>query len=53
MYEQCIDAQTGKPTEYIKRLSDGAFIPTDPLNTDYQIYLNWLADGSQILKPQE
>jgi hypothetical protein len=29
----------------IKRLSDNAFIPFDPDNTDYQEYLKWLAES--------
>ena len=32
-------------TECIKRLSDGALIPTAPDNTDYQAYLKWLDEG--------
>ena len=35
--------------EVIIRLSDGASIPFDPDNTDYQAYLKFLEEGGQPL----
>jgi hypothetical protein len=41
------------PSEIVKRLSDNAFIPFDPDNTDYQAYLEWVAEGNTPLPADE
>jgi hypothetical protein len=49
MYQAINDIITNQPAQSIKRLSDNAFIPFDPANTDYQEYLKWVAEGNEPL----
>jgi hypothetical protein len=47
MYKQCKNTITNEiRTDLIQRISDNAFIPFDPANTDYQEYLRWLEAGN-------
>ena len=41
MYKLTLDENT------ILRLSDGAFIPRDPMNRDYEAFLEWEAGGGK------
>ena len=45
MYKQLTNSTS------IVRLSDNAFIPTDPSNRDYQEYLDWVELGNTIQPP--
>ena len=37
----------------IQRLSDNAFIPFDPDNSDYQAFLKWVSEGNTPLSSDE
>lgn len=50
MYKKIKDGVSDKINEnIIVRTSDGAFIPKDSDNRDWQEYQKWLADGNKPL----
>lgn len=52
-YSLVWDAMINKVSEtMIRRDEDGAFIPFDPDNVDYQAYRAWLAEGNEPHPPQ-
>jgi len=47
MYKKYRDVVSGViDTKVIIRKQDNAFIPFDETNTDYQEYLEWVAEGN-------
>jgi len=46
MYKQVKDFDGTISNSTILRVADGAWIPFDPDNTDYQAYLKWLDEGN-------
>jgi hypothetical protein len=52
MYKLLPNTSLG-PIDCVFRVSDCAFIPKDPDNSDYQQYLKWLAEGNTPLPADE
>ena len=46
MYKLIKPMFEGENVNTVQRLSDNAFIPLAPDNTDYQAYLAWVAEGN-------
>ena len=51
LYSQ--NPQSSKTPQYVERLSDGACIPFDPANTDYQQFLKYQAEGGKVYGADE
>jgi len=52
MYKLHLNQRTNQEC-MVQRLSDNAYIPFDPANTDYQAYLKWVAEGNAPLPADE
>ena len=53
MYKLGANDYLGRPSQCVIRTTDGAAIPFDPANTDYQEYLKWVAEGGVVLSADE
>jgi len=53
MYQQVKPMFDFQNVSQVKRLSDNAFIPFDPANTDYQAFLKYQAEGGKVYGADE
>jgi len=52
MYKLLLNQETNT-VDTVQRLSDGACIPFDPDNTDYQAFLKYQAEGGKVYGADE
>jgi hypothetical protein len=50
---QLITPQISEKAICVKRIADGACIPFDPANTDYQAFLKYQAEGGKVYGADE
>ena len=48
-YKQTKNEQGQVRNDQIQRIADGAYIPFDEANTDYQAFLLWKSQGNEPL----
>ena len=53
MYKQCYDGANRVIANSVIRTADGACIPFDPANTDYQAFLKYQAEGGKVYGADE
>jgi hypothetical protein len=53
MYKLTATSSLYSEVSSVIRTTDGACIPFDPANTDYQAYLKWVAEGNTPLPADE
>jgi len=53
MYKLLPPIPPSTTTTMIMRLSDGACIPMNEENADYQAYLDWIAEGNTPISSDE
>jgi len=53
MYKRLLPNPFTQVVDSVVRVVDGACIPFDPANNDYQAYLKWIEAGNEPLPPDE
>ena len=53
MYKKLISRANGLECDVVYYIDRNIYIPFDPANTDYQLYLRWLAEGNTPLSADQ